>query len=519
MGQGSGEAWRAADVAVVGAGHNGLVAAALLARAGLRVTVLEAADRVGGACRTERPFARVPDLRQSTGAYLLGPMPPELVRRLGLDLPLVRRDPHYFLPTRGDRCLLLGRDVEASRRSFRSLFSGRDWEADQALQAELAQLRDDVAPALLQEPLPLDEVASRFVRPALRPAFVDLCRGSVASYLERFGFESELLVAMYVVTDGLTGLAGDPDAPGSGFNFLLHNLCRLPGSDGTWMLVGGGMGTVTARLATLATAAGAVVLTGAPAAELLVEGSAVAGVALADGGAVRAPVVLGACDPFRLAALAGEHAPGPLLERLDRVRRPGTTLKVNLALRGLPEFPCLPEGAPSPLGATAHLLPEEEPLAALRQMWREVSAGRLPGRPPVEWYVDPGLASDGHHSSALFVQSVPYAPAEASWDALLPAYVSHLLEICDGFAPGTSDLVEDVFALPPPGIEAHFGITGGHIFHVDNAFSFTDRVPYATGLPGLYAGAAGCHPGGSVTGAPGHNAAMRILDDLGVAAA
>ncbi|HYZ03073.1 MAG TPA: NAD(P)/FAD-dependent oxidoreductase [Candidatus Binatia bacterium] len=518
MGQGSGGVPGAADVAIVGAGHNGLVAAALLARAGLRVTVVEASDTVGGACRTEQPFPRVPELRQSTGAYLLGPMPPELLQRLDLDLPLVRRDPHYFLPTRGDRCLLLGRDPEASRRSFLSLFSERDWEADQALQAELAELRDDVAPALLQEPLPLDEVASRFVRPALRPAFVDLCRGSVASYLERFGFESELLLAMYVVTDGLTGLAGDPDAPGSGFNFLLHNLCRLPGSDGTWMLVEGGMGTVTARLASLAAAAGAAIVTGAAAAGLLVEGSAAAGVVLADGRSVRAPVVLGACDPFRLAAVAGEHAPGPLLERLERVRRTGTTLKVNLALGGLPRFPCLPEGAPSPLGATAHLLPEERPLEALRCMWEDVSAGRLPAQPPIEWYVDPGLSSGGYHSSALFVQSVPYAPAGTSWDALLPEYVSHLLGICDRFAPGTPDLVEDVFALPPPGIEAHFGITGGHIFHVDNAFSFTDRIPYATGLPGLYAGGAGCHPGGSVTGAPGHNAAMRILGDLGVAA-
>ena len=518
MGQGSGEEPRSADVAIVGAGHNGLVAAALLARAGLQVTVVEASQTVGGACRTERPFSRVPELPQSTGAYLLGPMPPELLRRLGLELPLVRRDPHYFLPTRGDRCLLVGRDAEASRRSFLAMFSERDWEADRALQAELTRLRDDVAPALLQEPLPLDEVASRFVRPELRPAFVELCRGSVASYLERFGFASELLVAMYVVTDGLTGLAGDPDAPGSGYNFLLHNLCRLPGSDGTWMLVEGGMGTVTARLASLAASEGAVIVTGAPVAGLLVERSAAAGVVLADGRSLRAPVVLGACDPFRLAALAGEHAPGPLLARLGRVRRAGTSLKVNLALRGLPRFPCLPEGATSPVGATTHLLPEERPLAALRQTWQEAFAGRLPVRPPIEWYVDGGLASGGHQSSALFVQPVPYTPAEGSWDALLPAYVSHLLEICDRFAPGTTDLVEDVFALPPPGIEAHFGITGGHIFHVDNAFSFTDRVPYATGLPGLYAGGAGCHPGGSVTGAPGHNAAMRILDDLGVAA-
>jgi phytoene dehydrogenase-like protein len=499
---------RAADVAIVGAGHNGLVADTLLARAGLQVTVLEAAPRVGGACRTERPFPRAPDLRQSTGAYLLGPMPPELLDRLELDLPLVRRDPHYFLPTRGDRRLLLGADRGEAARSFASLFSERDRRANRALQTELAALRDDVWPALLQDPLPLEEAASRFVRPALRRAFLDLCRGSVVSYLERFGFESELLVAMYVVTDGLTGLSGGPDTPGSGYNFLLHNLCRLPGSDGTWMLVEGGMGTVTTRLAELATGAGATIVTGARVAGLDVGRSAATGVVLADGRAVAAPAVLGTCDPFRLAAIAGSHAPAELCERLNRVRRPGTTLKVNL----------LPEGGPSPFGSTMHLLPEDQPLHALRRIWQQVEQGRLPEQPPVEWYVDPGLTDGhGHHSSALFVQSVPAAPAGAPWEALLPPYVEHLLAICDRFAPGTSALVDDVFALPPPGIEAHFGITGGHILHVDNAFSFTDRIPYATGLPGLYAGGAGCHPGGSVTGAPGHNAARRILDDLGVA--
>ena len=144
-----------------------------------------------------------------------------------------------------------------------------------------------MAPALLGEPLPVEEVAEQFVRPPLRQVFVDLCRGSVGAYLERFGFSSELLVAMYVVTDGMTGLAGGPDAPGSGYNFLLHNLCRLPGSDGTWMLVGGGMGTVTARLASLAAGAGATIVTGAPVAELLGGGGARRRTVAAGGGGAR----------------------------------------------------------------------------------------------------------------------------------------------------------------------------------------------------------------------------------------
>ena len=155
----------------------------------------------------------------------------------------------------------------------------------------------------------------------------------------------------------------------------------------------------------------------------------------------------------------------------------------------------------------------------VRAMWADVQRGRLPEFPTIEWYLhttaDPSLRDpDGHHSSALFVQSVPYAPTGTTWEAALPSYVDSLLAICDRYAPGTSDLVVDTFPLTPPGIEEHFGITGGHIHHVDNTVSFTDRMPYATGIPGLYAGSAGCHPAGSVIGAAGHNAARRILADL-----
>ncbi len=502
---------------MIGAGHNGLVAAILLARAGLSVVVLEAADVVGGAARTETPFPRVPGLRHSTGAYLLGLMPPELASMLDLDLPLLRRDPHYFLPTTSDRYLLFGSDREATRRQFVAFFSEADWAADQRLQAQLAALREDVAPAWLAEPLSVEETAERYVRPALREVFVSLVRGSVADYLDRFGFASELVVAMYAVTDGLSGLHAGPDTPGSGHNFLVHNMCRLPGADGTWMIVRGGMGTVTSLLAERARSSGAVVTTGSRVAAVTVSDGAVSGVALTDGSTVSAPVVVAGCDPFTLASLA--PLPQPLLDRLGRVRRDGTTLKVNLALRELPRFGCLPHGAPSPFGSTIHLLPQQSPLHAVREMWRTVEAGGLPDFPTIEWYlhttVDPSLQdAEGHHSSALFVQSVPYAPAGTTWDAALPAYVSHLLGICDRFAPGTTSLVDDVHALPPPQIEARFGIRHGHIHHVDNTVAFDQRMPYATGVDGLYAASAGCHPAGSVIGAAGHNAARRVLADI-----
>jgi phytoene dehydrogenase-like protein len=514
-----------ADVVIIGAGHNGLVAAVLLARAGLAVTVLEADAEIGGAARTERPFPKVPGLGHSTGSYLLGLMPPELIAKLGVRIPTLRRDPHYFLPTPGGpgaRYLMIGRDQAATREQLTRFFSAADVSADDAMQAELAMLRADLAPAWLAEPLPVEQTADRYLRPALRQVFVDLVRGSVADYLGRFDFRSELLMAMYAVTDGLSGVNAGPDDPGTGHNFLVHNMCRLPGADGTWMIVQGGMGTVTRTFAEAAREAGAQVLPRSPVAAVLTDGGAASGVRLADGREVAARVVLGACDPYRLLSLA------PGLAEEDRIRaryRPGTTLKVNLALRDLPRFGCLPAGAPSPFGSTIHLLPGSAeggaPMAELRRMWTDVAAGRLPAEPTIEWYlhttVDPSLQdADGHHSSALFVQSVPYQPAGSTWDSALPSYVDNLLALCDRYAPGTSGLVADVVPLAPPGIEERFGITGGHIHHIDNSVSFTDRMPYALSLPGLYAGSAGAFPAGSVIGAAGHNAAQRILTDLGV---
>jgi phytoene dehydrogenase-like protein len=520
-----------ADVVIIGAGHNGLVSAVLLARAGLDVVVLEAAPVLGGATRTERPFTRAPGLGQSTGSYLLGLMPPELLRTLDVDIPVLRRDPHYFLPTPGgpgSPHLMFGSDRDATRAQMETFFSARDAAADEAMQVEIAALRADLAPAWLDEPMSVEQTADRHIRPQLQSTFIDLVRGSVADYLARFGFKSELLMSMYAVTDGLSGLNAGPDDPGTGHNFLVHNMCRLPGADGTWMIAKGGMGAVARTFADAARAAGASLHVNAPVASVTVDGGAASGVVLADGRQIAARVVLGSCDPYRLIDLVPDGSlPVALTDRMAANRRTGTTLKINLALSGLPRFSCLPTDAPSPFGATIHLLPGsggarvDSPMAALRSMWADVQAGRLPDEPTIEWYVhttvDDSLRDDtGHHSSALFVQSVPYALDGTTWDAALPGYVDRMLALCDRYAPGTSALVADVMPLTPPGIEEHFGITGGHIHHVDNTVSFDDRMPYATGLDGLYAGSAGCHPAGSVIGAAGHNAAQRILTDLRV---
>ena len=226
-------------------------------------------------------------------------------------------------------------------------------------------------------------------------------------------------------------------------------------------------------------------------------------------------------DPFRMRDLVGTaRFPASWNARVDGYRRTGTTLKVNMALKGLPRFRCLPEDR-GQFGSTMHLLPDEgEVMASLTKGFADVEAGRLPEFPTIEWYVhttvDPSMRdAEGHHNSALFVQWVPHTLSGTTWEAEEERYVRHLLSICDRFAPGTSDLVADTFPLHPRKIEAHFGITGGHIHHVDNTFGFSDRLAYAQPVDGLYSASAGCHPAGSVIGAAGHNAARRVLRDLG----
>ena len=181
----------------------------------------------------------------------------------------------------------------------------------------------------MQEPLSLEDTAERFVRPQLRDKFIDLCRLPVSHYIDRFEFRSDLLQAMYATTDGFSGLNGGWDTPGTGLNFLMHNMCRLPGSDGTWMVVKGGMGAITQQLAALAVEAGAEIFTDSAVDKILVEKGTASGVVLKGGDCVRSHAVLVNADPFRLRDLAGAHNFDDTFNSwLSSLQKDGTTMKV-----------------------------------------------------------------------------------------------------------------------------------------------------------------------------------------------
>ena len=510
------------DVVIVGAGHNGLVAATFLSRAGLRVLIVEEKNTIGGAVRTERPFQKVPTLTTSTGAYLLGVMPPEIIERTGAKIELIRRDPHYFLPTLGDGYLLFGSDQTALKDQFLKFFSESDWKANQALNEEIGKIREDLAPSWLDEPLSISETAARYIRPELQKVFIDLVTRPVEEYLARFEFKSELLIAMYAVTDGFSGLSASFGTPRTGMNFLVHNMCRLPGSDGTFMIVRGGMGSVSQEFARLAREAGTEIYTGRAVSQILVQNGQAVGVVLEDGREIKAHVVLTNADPFRMQKMVGaNHLPGEFNRKIEKWKRLGTTMKINLALDRLPKFRCLPENK-GQHNATIHLLPQEKGLLnSIRKGFEKVQNGELADFPTIEWYIhtqaDPSMQDQhGHHNSAFFIQWVPYELKGTSWDEQEAKYVKHLFEIADQFAPGFSDSVVDQFVITPPKLEKYFGISYGHIHHIDNTFGMNERMPYQTPIEGLYSCSAGCHPAGSVIGAAGHNAAQSIMRDLGV---
>jgi phytoene dehydrogenase-like protein len=510
------------DVIIVGAGANGLICAIVLARAGLRVHVLEDRPAIGGGCRTEFPFAAAPRLAASTGTHRLGFIPADLLKQLGLTLPLRPRDPCTFVPgTKPGEYILAGPGHAAFREGVARAQgdAARDAAPLAAMHAELDEMISDLRPAWLAGPLDIEATGDRYVRPARREAFVALCRGSVGAYVERFGVKSDLVKAA-IAGSALASTFGAWTSPGTGASLLVSHAAQSLEGGGD-AIPEGGMGAVVRMLADTALAAGATIATGKSATTIVVEGNTAAGVMLADGEVLRATTVISSADPARLRAMIGDaRLPPEYQRRVDAFARGGSVAKVNLALSELPRFAALPDDH-GQHRATIHLAPGagHDAIARLESSFAEAASGRLPLSPPLELVLptatDPSLRdAEGRHHASILVPWAPYDLAGTTWAAEEDNWLKGVLAVLDSFAPGASSLVVDVFTLSPKKLESHFGVTRGHVHHVDDSLVFGDRAAYTTPIGGLYACGAGCSPAGGVFAVAGHNAAERVLADM-----
>jgi phytoene dehydrogenase-like protein len=519
------------DCLIAGGGHNGLVAAAYLARAGRRVLVLERREIAGGCAVTEQPW---PGYRVSTAAYLASLLQERIVREL--DLPrfgyrVDAKDPAFFSAFPDGRHFFMWQDRTKTLDEIRK-FSRRDAEVYPEYEEQLERLAMLVESLLLTAPPRFPPAGPGDVPAYLRLAarvyrlgrkdLVPLLRiftQSAADFLDEW-FESDE-VKVTLATDGVIGANGGPRSPGTAYVLLHHCMGGVGGHRGLWGFVRGGMGAVSEAIAGAARSHGARIRTGAEVERILVKNGKVQGVALAGGEEIRARVVASNLDPKRtFLRLIGERELEPAFrDAIRRYRSEGTSLKMNLALSGLPEFTAYP-GAPGPHHrATMHICPSVE---YVERAWDDAKYGRPSGRPLLELTIptmyDPSLAPPGRHIMGVFLQYAPYTLREGSWDELREPYARRVLDLIAEYAPNIRNIVEHIETLTPLDLERRFGLTGGNIFHgemsLDQMFAMRP-VPgwgrYATPIQGLYLCGSGTHPGGGVMGAPGYNAARAIL--------
>ncbi|MEA2331645.1 MAG: hypothetical protein QOH58_1783 [Thermoleophilaceae bacterium] len=480
-----------ADVAIIGAGHNGLVAAAYLARAGLSVAVFERRDVVGGACVTEELW---PGVRASPAAYTLSLLRPRIVKELELErhgLHVEVHDPYLFAPMPDGRRVVTWSD---SRRTHAQLEA--DWSrADADAYLDWSRRRDEAAARA--RPLMLEPPDRERWLEAVGEQLLD---GAVADELA--GIPSEAVRVPFAL-QGLIGTLAGPSDPGTSFVALYHDLGEAAGAPGAWGYARGGMGSVTAALRSAAEAAGARVRVESPVDRVLIEDGQAAGVVLEDGSEIRTRAVVSNADPLRTAALAGTPAP-------EGWQQAGPVVKVMLLLDGLPDFPAWPGGE-----AWQGAIDIGYTLEDLEQASRDARAGRPAEAPWIEaacqTSVDTTLVPDGRHVLSLFCQCFPPdVDAEAAADRAIERFAIA--------CPGLPGRIQERLVLGPRQLEERFGITGGHIFHGEMLPGqlLEQRIGARDfgGVHGLYLGGSGAHPGGAVTGAPGYLAARAVIEDL-----
>jgi phytoene dehydrogenase-like protein len=508
------------DAVVIGGGHNGLTAAAYLARAGRSVLVLERRERLGGACTLERPFA---DERYvvSPCAYVVGLLDDVVIRELELERRGLRywmADPNLWVP-------------------FDDGSSFGQWLDDSRTQANLEQLgvsKRDIAGYWAYEEL-FDEARRRLRRGARDTwlgdsptraeieelvggdrAMIDLLfEASIAEVLEAHVDDERLQTALF--GQGIIGTWGGPREPGTASIKLMHFQGDMTGEGPLWGYVEGGMGMVSFAIADAAREAGAVLACGVPVAEI-VPGE---GVTLDDGTSIGAGTVVCNADPKRtLTMLDGHEIDAPFRERLERWKVRSPVVKFNAALERLPDWTAAP-GDEWPARATIDLT------GTMDDAQRAFEACER-GEPAVgfgEIYIQTGYdrspAPEGRHLLSVFGQYAPYTLAEGTWDSRREDVARQFIDLIDRFAPGFEDRLVDYEVLGPPDIEARIGLTGGNIFQgeVTPDQMWEGRLPARTPVPGLYICGAATHPAGSVIALNGRNAAAAVLADAGVALA
>jgi len=528
------------DIVIIGAGHNGLVTAFYLARAGFKPLLLERRAVVGGIAITDEFH---PGFRCSTLAHSCGPLQPEIFRDMQLErfgLELIRPEPSVFAPAPDGRTLLLYSDPAKSARQI-ARFSSKDAEKYVEFHRALAQIAGVLGRMLSMTPPSLDHPSAgdlwkllrigRRLRGLGKQQMLRLLRWAPMAVADLVGewFETELLRAV-IAARGIFGTAMGPRSAGTTAVLLLRAAADADAA-GTAAFPRGGMGALTHAMAAAAGRAGAEIRTGAEVAQILIKGGEVRGVVLAGGEEIPARTVISNADPRHtfLRLMDPLHLDPHFVFKMQHYRCLGTMAKVNLALAGLPLFAAL-KGAPtnhsearSALAGRIHIGPEVD---YLERAFDDSKYGDFSRQPYLDVTIpsisDASLAPAGRHVMSICVQYAPYRLAKCDWQSRRGALGDAVIRTLAAYAPNLPDLVLHRQVITPQDLEETYGLTGGHIFHGELALDqlFTMRpllgwARYRTPVRGLYLCSSGTHPGLGLTGASGRNAAREILRDLG----